>query len=174
MAFLGPILAIGGTLFQGVAAFGQANYQSQVAKNNAQIAAYNSNVAAQQAQTAQLRSDREYAAQRGQFLAQTGASGVDVGSGSTGDVLGLINRNRVEAGTDIRRQGEAQSIGFNNQQAAYLGQASAAKSAGISSLIGSVFKAGGQAAGAFGGGSDANYQGLGPTKQRVYPWSTNG
>jgi hypothetical protein len=146
-----------------------------VARNNAKIAEYNSNVSAQQAQIQQMRSDRQAAAQRGQFIADAGASGINVDSGSTNDVLGLINRNKDEAAIDIRRQGEAQSINFNNQSAAYEGQARAAKSAGITSLIGSVLKAGGQAYDAFSSGGSGSGSGggsgLGPVRRREYPWT---
>ena len=167
MGFLMPVMAIAGTLFQGVAALGQGNYQAQVAKNNATLAERNSNVASEQAQIQQMRSDREYAQQRGMFLADAGASGMDPLGGSQRAVLGLIDRNRGEASVDIRRQGEAQSTDFNNKAAFYKGEAGAAKSAGISSLVGSVFKAGGQAFDAFSSGG----AGLGPTKRRVYPWT---
>lgn len=169
MAFA-PILMAAGTLFGGVAALGQGLYQSQVAKNNAVIAEQNANAASEQAQLQQMRSDREYAAQRGTYLAETGASGVNLGSGSAQDILGLINRNQREAATDLRRQGEAQSTDFNNQSAAYKGQAAAAKSAGISSLVGSVLKAGGQLGKAYGGKDSENSL---ASKKRSYPanWS---
>lgn len=195
MSFLAPVAMIAGTLFQGVSALGQGLYQAQVAKNNAAIAARNANVASDQAQIAQQRSDREYAAQRGAYIADTGASGASVNSGSVTDVLGMINRNQNEAAVDIRRQGEAQSIGFNNQAAAYKGQANAATSAAIGSMIGSVFKAVGQGADAFGGGqgssgyslksgadfSSRDFSSAGPnydfstsslgTRKRAYPWA---
>lgn len=171
MAFAAPFIAIASTVFSGLSAFGQADYQRQVARNNQAIAERNSNVASEQAQLQQLRSDREWAAKRGMYMAQAAASGVSLDSGSSQDVLGLVNRNRAEAATDIRRQGEAESTNYNNQAAAYAGQANAAKAAGITSLIGAGFKAAGQGIDAFGGGSSANYPTLGPTKKRSYPWS---
>jgi len=168
MAFLPALLQIGGTIFSGVAALGQGLYQAQVAKNNAAIADRNAQVASEAAQIKQMRSDREYAAQRGNYLATVGASNIGLDGGSQQSVLGLINRNQGEAAVDIRRAGEAQSIGFNNQSAFYQGEAASAKSQGISSLIGSVFKAGGQAFDAFSPGGSGD---LGPSRKRVYPWS---
>lgn len=157
MAFLAPALMIAGTVFSGVSALGQGLYQSQVAKNNAVIAERNANLASQAAQTQALRSDREYAAQRGMVLAQGSASGT---LGASRDaVLGLVDRNRAEASMDIRTRGGYESEGFNNQAAGFKGQANAAKSAGISSLIGSVFDAGSMALGGTKG------------KSRAYPWS---
>lgn len=170
MAFLSPILSIGSTLFAGVAALGQANYQSQVAKNNAEIAKRNAGIASEQAQIRQARSDREYAAARGNYLSTVGASGIDPLGGSQQAVLGLIDRNRQEAGIDIRRQGEMQSTDFNNKAAFYKGEANSAKSAGISSLVGSVLKAGGQAYDAFSPGGSGTSS-FGSTKKRAYPWS---
>lgn len=161
MAFLAPVLSIAGTLFGGVAALGQANYKSQVAKNNAEIAARNAGLASDAAQIEQMRSDREYAAQRGMLQAQAGASGLDVLGGSQRAVLGLVDRSRAEAATDIRRQGEAQSSDLLAKMAGFKGQANAYKSAGITSLIGAGFEAAGTAASAFG-----------PTKGKSkYPWS---
>lgn len=167
MAALAAPLMIAGTLFQGVSALGQGLYQSQVAKNNAVVATRNANVAATQAQTSAMRSDREYAAQRGQVIATQAASGTTVGDGSNGAVLGLIDRNRQEAAGDIRQAGTAQSSDFMNKAAFYRGEAGAARSAGITSMIGSVLKAGGQAYGAY--GPDNGGSALGPSR-RAYPW----
>jgi hypothetical protein len=168
MAFLPPALMIAGTLFSGVSDLGQGLYKAQVAKNNAVIATQNANAASEAAQIKQMRSDREYAAMRGNYLSETASNGVDLGGGSQGAVLGLIDRNRTEAGTDIRRTGQAQSTDFLNKGAFYRGEAASARASGISSMIGSVLKAGGQAYGAFSSGGS----GLGPsTTRRAYPWS---
>lgn len=162
MAFIAPIAAIAGTLFSGVAAMDKANYQAQVARNNAKIAERNAGLASQEAQTRAMRSDREYAAMRGQALATQGASGLAVASGSNQGVLGLIDRNRAEASTDLRTQGSYASENYNNQAAAFRGEANSAKSAGITSLIGAGFDAIGQGVSAFGGTKG---------KSRSYPWS---
>lgn len=168
MAFLAPVLSIAGTLFSGVAALGQANYQAQVARNNAKIADRNANIVSEQAQQAQLRSDRDYAAERGAIMAQQGASGLGVYGTSALAVRELSDRNRRESAVDIRREGEAGSTNFNNEAAGLRGQARAARSSGIASLVGSVIEAESMGADAFGG---QNY--LGTTKRRARPWSSN-
>ncbi len=168
MGVLAAPLMIASTLFSGVAAFGQANYQSQVAKNNAEIAKRNSVIASEQAQTKQMRSDREYASARGNYLATVGASGIDPLGGSQQAVLGLIDRSRQEGATDIRAAGASQSNDFMQKAAFYKGEANSAKSAGITSLIGAGLKAAGQGIDAYSGGGSA----MGGSKKRAYPWST--
>ena len=78
MAVLGPIIAVASAIFKGVSAFGQANYQRQVARNNEAIAIRNANAASDAAQVEQLRSDREYASTLGQQLSAQSVSGLDV------------------------------------------------------------------------------------------------
>lgn len=146
MAFLPAALAVGSALFSGVSALGQANYQKQVAQRNAEIANRNSNLAAQQSQVDALRQDREMAALEGQQLAAQGASGLDVLGASQLATRATTRRARNEGALDVRRQGEAQSDSYANQAAGFKGEANAAKSKGISSMIGSVFNAAGAAA----------------------------
>ncbi len=67
---------------QGEAASAAANYQAQVAANNAQIAKFNADAATQTGNT-QLQAAQEQAAQRqGMIRAVMGAGGVDLNSGS--------------------------------------------------------------------------------------------
>lgn len=147
MAFLPAAIAVAGTLFSGAAAMGQANYKAKVAERNAQIARQNAVVTTQQAQVDQMRQDREMAALEGSQLAQQSASGLDVLGHSQLLTRATTRRTRNEGAVDIRRQGEAQTASYYNQAAGFEGQASSAKSAGISSMIGSVFDATSIAAG---------------------------
>lgn len=141
MAFLPAALAIGGSLFSGVSALGQANYQSQVARRNAVIAGQNANLSAQQQQVQSQRQDREMAALEGQQMAAQSASGLDVLGASQLATRATTRRARNEGALDIARQGEARTASYFNQQAGYLGEANAYKSKGISEMIGSVFDA---------------------------------
>jgi cell division protein FtsB len=145
MAFLPMALQIGGAIFSGVSAMGQANYKAKVAERNAQIAERNAHLAAQQAQVDSLRQDREMASLEGSQLATQGASGLDVLGASQLATRATTRRARNEGALDIRRQGEAQSATAFNQQAGYLGDAGAARSAGKSAMIGSIFEAAGAA-----------------------------
>lgn len=143
MAFIPAAIGAIGAIFQGVSAFGQANYQRQVARNNEVIAKQNANRASDAAQIEQMRSDREYASTLGQQLAAQSASGLDVLGVSQLGVRKQTARVGLEAAQDIRRKGESTTAGYFNQAAGYAGDANAAKSSGISSLIGSGFKAAG-------------------------------
>jgi hypothetical protein len=138
MAYFLPVLA---PLFAGVSAMGQANYQAKVAERNAKIAENNANLTAQQAQVDALRQDREFAVLEGQQLAAQSASGLDVLGASQLATRATTRRARAEGATDIRRKGEADTASYFNQAAGYKGEAGAARSAGISSMIGGVFKA---------------------------------
>jgi hypothetical protein len=91
-----------------------------------------------------------------------GASGLSTTSGSDLGVLGLIERGRQEAGTDLRTQGSYLSQNYNEQAATFRGQANAYKSQGITSLIGAGLDAVGQGVSAYGGTKG---------KSRQYPWS---
>ena len=145
MAFLPVALSVAGTLFEGVSALGQANYKAEVAKRNAEIANRNAELTAQQMQVEGLRQDRDAAALEGQQLAMQGASGLDVLGASQLATRATTRRTRNEGALDIRRQGEAQTSSYRNQAAGYKGEANAAKSAGVSAMIGSVFNAAGAA-----------------------------
>lgn len=100
-----------------------ANYQSQVARNNQIIAAQN---AQQQSQTAAIQAqnqDLKNRAIEGGILAQQGASGIDMGSGSSEDVRRSARQvarldtetiysnalNQVRSSLDQSRNFEAQS-----------------------------------------------------------------
>ena len=147
MAFV-PALAAAAAVLQGVSAFGQANYQRQVARNNQTIATQNANRASDSAQVAQLRSDREYAQVVGQQLAAQSASGFDVLGASQVGVRALTAKVRGEAATDIRRKGESDTAGYFNQAAGFAGEANAAKARGISALLATPLNAAGAYVGA--------------------------
>ena len=163
MAVALPFIAAAGAVLQGVTAFGQANYQRQVARNNQTIATQNANRASDAAQVAQLRSDREYAATQGAQLAAQSASGLDVLGASQVGVRALTAKVRGEAATDIRRKGESDTASYFNQAAGFAGEANAAKASGIGSLIAIPFNAVGAYTGA-GGGVPKSI--LGSTKRR--------
>lgn len=142
MAFLPAALAIGGALFSGVSAFGQADYQRQVARRNQQIANDNANLTAQETQINSQMQDRQMAQLSGEQLATQAASGLDVLGQSQLLTRATTRRTRDEGAIRNAQQGAVETNNYFNQAAGFAGQANAAKSAGTAALISSVFKAG--------------------------------
>jgi hypothetical protein len=146
MAFLPVALAVGGAAIQGLASFQQQSYQAQVAKNNAKIASQNADRASYASQINQMRSDREYQAQGATILAAQSASGLDVLGAS--QIATRLNEARVrgEQATDIRQQGLFDVRNFQQQQANYLGEARADKTAAWMGAAATAFQIGGMIA----------------------------
>lgn len=143
MAFLPVALAVASTAISGWSQFQQSQYQAAVAKNNAQIAGENANRASYAAQIEQMRSDREYAAHEGAVLATQAASGLDILGGSQLSARLNLQRVRGEQAIDIRRQGEFNVRNFQQEQANFLGEARAAKTAAWMGLAATAFDIGG-------------------------------
>lgn len=142
MAFMAPLaipLAIAGTALQGISAFGESQYRSAVAKNNAKIAGENADRASYAAQIEQMRSDREYLAQQGTLLASQAASGFDVLGRSQMAARANLDRVRGEAAMDIRQQGLLQVLSLHQEQANFLGEARAAKTQAWMGLAATAF-----------------------------------
>lgn len=129
-------LAVAGTVASGLAAHSQANYQAQIAKNNYTMQLQNAQAESERAQEAQRRSDLEYAQLYGQQEAIQGASGLDVLGSSQLRTRRLTERTGRQAATDIRRQGEANVIGFYGQAEQARLEANAARSSAKNALIG--------------------------------------
>lgn len=143
MAFAAIPLAIAGTALKGFSDFQQAQYQSAVAKNNAKIAKDNSDRASYAAQVEQMRSDREYAGQQGALLASQAASGLDVLGFSQKSSRTTLAATRGEAASDIRQKGLFDVRNFQQQQANFLGEARAQKTAAWMGLAATAFDIGG-------------------------------
>lgn len=80
-------VSAGGSLMAGHAASERADYQAQVARNNAQIADQNAFWAEQSGAAKETAMGMRTRATTGKMRAAMGASGVDVGTGSSADVL---------------------------------------------------------------------------------------
>lgn len=148
MAFLAPIalpLMIAGSALQGFSSFSQSMYQSAVAKKNAKIVEDNSERVGYAAQIEQLRSDREYAAERGTLLATQAASGFDVLGRSQVMSRANLERVRGEAALDIRQQGLFDVRNLQQEQANFLGEARAAKTQAFMALASTAFDIAGMA-----------------------------
>lgn len=147
MTFLPIALAVGATAIQGFSQFQQSQYQSAVAKNNAKIASQNADRASYASQINQMRSDREYEAQQSSVLASQAASGLDVLGTTQRAVRANVDRVRGEQAVDIRNQGLFDVRNFQQEQANYLGEARAQKTAAWMGLAATAFSIGSQVVG---------------------------
>lgn len=144
--------AIGGigALQQGRAAAASAGYNAQVASNNAALATQNAQFAGAEGEVNAAASGAKTRAAIGATLADQGASGVDINSGSSVDTraseaeLGMLNTQ------NIRAQAARDAYGFQNQAISYTGQAALDKSQKESDQIGGYLNAGASVLGGLG------------------------
>lgn len=133
---LGTALQVGGGLVGTLSAVGQANYQAQVAKNNANIAKENAQKASDQAQSQQLESDQQTAALLGEQEAIQGGSGLSLGTGSQLRTRRTAQRLGAQDAARIREAGNANIQSFLQQSENFQGEARVARSNMIGSAIG--------------------------------------
>jgi hypothetical protein len=153
MAFAPIISAVAGTAGALTSAFGawssgkananMANYQAQVATNNATIAGQNADYAIasglQRSQTQSLKG----ASQGGRLKASQAANGVDVNSGSAVDVqVGAAEANQLDTET-VLNNAQLAAYGYRSQQTNYEAEAALDKSKASSSTLAAALSAGG-------------------------------
>lgn len=119
---VGTAVSAYGAYQQGQAASAAADYQAQVARNNAIIARQNANAAVDAAAAKAQDNDMRTRAMLGEALASQGANGLDVNTGSAVDVragtaqVGRTNTLRiVDAGQKEARNYLAQANNFTAQ-----------------------------------------------------------
>jgi len=138
LQILGTVLGAAGTVYSGIAAMQAANYQAAVAEMNAKIAEDNARRAVFASQVAAQDQDRQTAAALGELLAQQGASGIDVGTGSQL----LAQRGTRELGRldslRIRQEGDIQRYNFQTDAVNARAQAQLSRMEGRSALIGGI------------------------------------
>lgn len=146
MAAIAPLIAAGASLAGGVLGFMQANYQAQVANNNAQIAQMNANRALEQggvdAQDSDLRTKALLATQE----TQQAASGVSLGGLSAVQTRNSARSLGNRDSQSVYTAGLTKNNDYLNQKTNFEADASAASLSGISSLVGGVAGAVGAAA----------------------------
>lgn len=130
---LGTAASVAGQIGAGQAAADKANYQAQVAQNNKRMAE-----AAGAAQEAQL--GMKSRAEKGRLKAQMAASGVDLTSGSSADVLDALSTiGQLDLAT-LRSNTAQEAYGYDTQTELYEAEAEAGKIEGtlgaFTSLIG--------------------------------------
>jgi hypothetical protein len=143
LALAGAALTAGSTIFSGIAASNAANYQSQVAENQARIDAQKAQYALEAGGIKQQQQALKSAEQQGQIVAALGANNVDVNTGSAKEVragqreAGLLDQYTI-AGNAAN-----QAWGYRVEGQAAQAQAGLESSEATSDLIGGGLKAGG-------------------------------
>lgn len=133
MSFAAPAALIAGGIGAGVQAYGQveqgqaqanaANYQAEVARNNAVIANQGADYAISAGQAQSANVSRRGAANIGKIKTAQAASGVDVNSGSAAAVQeGARETNKLDTET-VLNNSELQAYGYRSNATSYTAQA---------------------------------------------------
>lgn len=139
---IGSFLSAGSSILGTIGAVGAANYQAQVAKNNAIIAERNARLASDQSQNQQLQSDQEVAALIGSQEAVQGASGLSIGGASQLRTRRSAARLGRQDALNIREQGSSEIQNLLQQSENFRAEARSQKSAALGAMIGGAFDAG--------------------------------
>ena len=137
---------------QGAASSSAANYNAQIAENNAKIATQNAAYTAGEGEQNVGAAGAKTRAVVGATLAGQGASGIDVNTGSDVDVRESEAMKGMMNTLDIRSQAVRQAYGLQNQALSDTAQSQLYKSRASSDKTDSIFSAG---ANILGGGVNA-------------------
>ena len=163
-AFIPYAIAAVGAIAGGVAQKQAADYESKVARNNAEIAtrkAYDAEDRGQY-QRDQLRLETARALARGRLAYAAG--GIDLGSGGSVDnwQLDVAKSLEIDEQNSIYNAGQEKQ-GFLDQRYNFLSQASAAKASGRNAMTAAVISAAGSMAGGYAAGKAPSTTGGGPS-----------
>ena len=140
---VGAVASAGSLVMGGIAASNNANYQAQVAQNNAQIAQQNANAAmAAGAQKVQMEGMKN-AAKMGAVKAAQAANGVDVNTGSNVDVQ--VSERQIGDLDEQQTQHNAQlqAYGYRTQASNFQAEAGLDQARADQAIPGSILSAGG-------------------------------
>lgn len=167
---VGSLLGAAGTVLSGVTAMQQARYQAKVAENNAKIAEENAQLASQTAQQEAMQNDEEIATFIGQQEAIQSASGLSTSGKSqvlTRRAAARIGRQDSE---NIRRQGEYNVRGLQQEAANFRSDAKAAKASGTAALVGGILGGASSLVGSAKPSNSPFYRAPAP-KRKADPWA---
>lgn len=139
---VGTGMSVFGALQSGKAASQSAKYNAAVATNNQEIANQNARYAAQEGEVNAARKQQETRAKIGGVLAEQGASGVDVNSGSAVDTRASASEVGAEDALTIRSNAARQAYGYQTQATNYGAEAELDKSKAKSSATSGYINAG--------------------------------
>lgn len=140
-------LAAIGTVYTGIQAQKQGNYQQKVAEQNAKLSAEAANQETENTQQAALQHYRKLAALQGQQRVQMAAGGLDVNFGNAADLTADTEMLGREDARRIYDQGAQNVRGFDIEGRNYRSQGQAARQQGSGAMVGSLFSAAGTALG---------------------------
>lgn len=143
------VLGAAGSVYGGMSAMSQANYQAEVAKNNAKIAEQNASRALVRGGIEAQLKDAEFAQLIGQQGSEQAASGVTVSGRSA---LRARNATRLIAAGDrqsIRENANLETYNYKVDATNMLAEAKNRKMEGKAAMIGGLFGAAGSLAGGF-------------------------
>lgn len=168
-----PILAVAaagvaavGAVEGGIASKNAADYQSQVASNNATIAQQNATYAMESGEAQAANQSRKGAAQVGKMKTSIAANGVDVNSGSAVDVVaGQRETNQLDTET-VLNNSELQAYGYRTQSTNFDAQSKLdtmqgdqAEEAGYLKAGGDILSAASGVGGKYGGSGSSGWSG---------------
>lgn len=137
----GTLITAGSAIIGGFAELQASNFQKQIALQNAQIAEENADRAILDSQLRQQEQDELTAAFIGDQIAQQGASGLSVSSGSSRRVRSTARRLGRQDALNIRKAGEDEARNFRIQATGQRNRATALGTRGQTSLLGGFLKA---------------------------------
>lgn len=143
-----------GAIQQGNAAKASADYNAQVQNNNAKISLQNATFAGQKGAAAAEAESMKTRAKVGAITANQGASGVDIGSGSSVDVRSSASEMGELSAINIRSNAAREAYGYQTDAAGDKAQAQLDKAEGRNAQTAGYMNAGKTILGA--AGSAAN------------------
>ena len=154
------VLGAAGSIYGGMSAMSQANYQAEVAKNNAKIAELNAARASVRGGIEAQLKDAEFAQLIGEQTSQQAASGVAVSGRSA---LRARNASRLMAAGDrqtIMENSRLENYNYRVDATNLRAEAKNLKASGRSAMIGGVLGAAGSLAGGYASWKNANPKSL--------------
>lgn len=130
------------TIQQGKAAEAQANYQAQVADNNAKVARMQAEDALQRGQIEEQQHRRKVQQMLSTQRVGIGASGFDLSDTTSQDILGDTAMFGEYDALTIRNNAAREAWGYRNQASNYTAQAGANRAAGDNAMNNAYLSAG--------------------------------
>lgn len=129
-----------GTVYSGISAYEQADYQGKVADNNAELSREQARDSSERGLQEQIRQGREVAAVRSAQIAAFAASGIDTSSGSALDVVGDTNYFGLLDQQMIRENADRETRGFSLQAQNFNNEAGAQRRARTNAVVQTGFQ----------------------------------
>ena len=134
LAMAGAAVSAGGSIMSGIAQSNAANYQAQVARNNAQTAKQNATWSAEAGDAQALNKGLENRARIGAAKAAQGAGGVDVNTGSAASVRAGMDEVGFTDTETIRSNAARQTYGYLTQASNFEAQAKLDENSGDAAM----------------------------------------